>query len=56
MNQEQELRAWSLAIAALLKGPCKTDTLSGLQAYEELAGEISVYIRGNEEPLGKPRF
>jgi hypothetical protein len=57
MNQEQELRAWSLAIAALLKGPYVSgDTASRLQAYKELAGEISAYIRGNDEPLGIPRF
>jgi hypothetical protein len=55
MNLEQELRAWSLVIAVLLKRP-QANSSSELQAYKNLAADISVYIRGAETPFSDPRF
>jgi hypothetical protein len=55
MNLKQELRAWSLVIAALIKKP-HPDSASDLQACKNLAAEISVYIRGAETPFSDPRY
>jgi hypothetical protein len=54
---EQELRAWSLLIASLMKGPFQTnDTDYQLSVYEKLADDIATYIANGKEPFTDPRF
>jgi hypothetical protein len=56
---EQELKAWSLLIAALIKGGFnKSDNANvALAYYEPLAEGIADHLRGVPLPMGQdPRF
>jgi len=45
MTQEQQIRAWSLVIAALMIGPSETGDLSAdLEGYKGLASSMEHYI------------
>lgn len=52
MNNEQKIKAWSLLIAAQIKGQGLK-----LDAYKELAKEIEDYLKEFQSPIGAdPRF
>jgi hypothetical protein len=53
MNQEQEITAWSLAIAVLVRGAYSTDSAAmAIEHYKPLADGIAAYIRASGPPLG----
>jgi hypothetical protein len=55
---EQELKAWSLAIAVLIKGGMDTlDAALAIEKYKPLADGIEIWLKGNtDQHLGRPRF